>query len=394
MAAARTARSRCLAALGFLAVATVHAAGPDTLGWWPNSSKALHLLAAEKQCISSNDLRVCSGQDTRVGGRLAGSSIRDSSSMAATQAQQWLTTLDGRVVQALVEWFQGGEPCSGSVSRSSVRVLYFCGGGTVSEIVWSGEPDEARMWATHAEWMRPPRHSLSCEIEVHVGVPGLCDLLQPPDWLERYQLLMRVDVSEEIDTEKAERRRAEELDATHRLIQEGWELAAARGEISVARLGELGAGLLKQATVAGIVSDSSRPRPSAPEASYDFTYGEISQEGVLSIVDRVGLNAESVVYDLGSGRGGATILLALASGAKSIGLELDASRHAAAVRLFNAGVRHGHINLDEAGRIELRFRDAFLPGGFNDATHVYMLSTCFGPHGARQSLCSVRLRKL
>ena len=74
-------------------------------------------------------------------------------------------------------------------------------------------------------------------------------------------------------------------------------------------------------------------------------------------------------------------MLALASEAKSIGLELDATRHAAAVRLYDYGVSHQQINRDEADRIKMRHGDAFLPGAFHDATHVYMLSTCFGPHG-------------
>ena len=67
-------------------------------------------------------------------------------------------------------------------------------------------------------------------------------------------------------------------------------------------------------------------------------------------------------------------------GGRSVGVELDATRHVAALRLRDYGLSNDLITAEESDRIFLRNGDAFAPGAFSDATHIYMLSTCFGPH--------------
>ena len=102
------------------------------------------------------------------------------------------------------------------------------------------------------------------------------------------------------------------------------------------------------------------------------------------LADELALGPETVVYDLGSGFGRATTLFAMHSGGRSVGVELDASRHNAATRLRQHGLTSGLLTPDEAERVVLFHGDAFAPGVFADATHVYMLST----YGATISLSS------
>lgn len=54
---------------------------------------------------------------------------------------------------------------------------------------------------------------------------------------------------------------------------------------------------------------------------------------------------------------------------RSVGVELDASRYTAALRLRDYGIAHGLIAADESDRIFFRNGDAFAPGAFVDATH-------------------------
>ena len=103
---------------------------------------------------------------------------------------------------------------------------------------------------------------------------------------------------------------------------------------------------------------------------------------------------------------------------RSIGVELDASRHNAALRLRDYGLAHDLIAAEESDRIVFRNADAFAPRAFVDATHsksrrwrlcscdesnptnacacrcaVYMLSTCFGPHIFARFLAAISAEK-
>ena len=54
---------------------------------------------------------------------------------------------------------------------------------------------------------------------------------------------------------------------------------------------------------------------------------------------------------------------------RSIGVELDASRYAAALRLRDYGVAHDLLTAEESDRTFFRNGDAFAPRAFIDATH-------------------------
>ena len=260
----------------------------STDGWWPGSEAALAHLDS-LPCVregtgdfvaASMQQRVCVGEDiTDALGRVVGRAEPTDSCVPAQHAQQWLTTAEGRLVPALQKWFVRGTACAGG-SLSSRRVLFFCGGGANNQpaITWSGVPEEARFWATRASWMRglPPAAAAlagadalaappACEEEVHVGVPALCDLLPPPDWLPRYERLIEarpdvVDQSSAGDwtTGVHENIRAKELALTHSLIEASWQADVARGELTQERLEQLVVQLRVEAAVAASVDDSER----------------------------------------------------------------------------------------------------------------------------------------
>jgi hypothetical protein len=456
-----------LVAMWLPTIASVHPNISAALSVLDSISAAPHCLSLSSDGSSSSSdvvrLVLCPGQTITagLGSRLIGRSQRRITSVTARQAQQWLTTGDGRLVPALAEWYQGGDACGGPERArrrqnigSEAQVLYFCGGGAgdTPALLWAGDPHEARMWATRAEWMRPrlrrstksspgrtevldPTGRLGaagklaagaggvwdaealasdqCEWELHVGLPALCTLLSPPPWLERYERLIKAHPvpapfghsgmargplvlgapplhggDDAVAVDGAQKRLAELAD-TQRLIERSWVAAAERGEMDVARLEQLRAGLREEAAISASTRDAERPRPKAVEALYDFTYGEISTEGGLAVADHLELDARSVVYDLGSGHGALVMLFALYGAGMAVGLELDATRHAAASRLKLHGLDKGWINPEEGSRMSLRNADAFVPGAFADATHIYMLSTCFGPHVFAQFLGAV-----
>jgi hypothetical protein len=66
---------------------------------------------------------------------------------------------------------------------------------------------------------------------------------------------------------------------------------------------------------------------------YASTYGEITPAGFRALARRVGLGAQDVFVDLGSGVGRAVVQAALENGVRrSAGVELAASRHERAAR--------------------------------------------------------------
>jgi hypothetical protein len=268
-----------------------HCRHPANEGWWPGVQTALAHLDS-LPCIregsdsaiavpTSLQQRVCVGDDiTDVLGRVVGRAEPANSCVPAHHVQQWLTTADGRLVPALQKWFVRGSACAGG-GLSSRRVLFFCGGGTDDQpaITWSGVAEEARFWATRASWMRglppvaaallgadghPSAAPPACEEEVHIGVPTLCDLLPPPEWLPRYERLVeaRVDQSYGGDwaTGSLEDNRAKELAQTHSLIEAGWRADVARGELTQERMDQLVVQLRAEAAVAASVDDSERVR--------------------------------------------------------------------------------------------------------------------------------------
>jgi hypothetical protein len=325
-----------------------HCRHPENEGWWPGAEAALRHLDELLPCVrddgaagpTSLQQRVCVGEEvTDTLGRVVGRAEPTNSCFSAQHVQQWLTAADGRLVPALQKWFVRGTACGGGGGLSSRRVLFFCGGGAGNQpaITWSGPAEEARFWATRASWMRglPSAASAAlagleagaaaaappaCEEELHVGVPALCELLPPPEWLPRYERLLRARPDELVQasgaaagwsTGQLEDSRAQELAKTHALIEAGWRADVARGELTQERFDELVVQLRAEAAVAASVDDAERARPTTVGANYDFTYGEISSEGCLMLADALRLDAATVVYDLGSGFGRATVLFAL-----------------------------------------------------------------------------------
>ena len=104
---------------------------------------------------------------------------------------------------------------------------------------------------------------VACEAEVHVGVPRLCELLPPPEWLPRYERLVEMR-PDDLDQSRSggwatgdfEDIRAKELAKTHSLIEEGWRADVARGDLSEEQMERLLLQLRDEAVMAASVDDS------------------------------------------------------------------------------------------------------------------------------------------
>ena len=285
-------------------------------GWWPRTAGAQALLEGLPCVGGPGEGRVCLGGDvTDEHGRLVGSAEPADSCFPPAAVQQWVTTQEGRLVPALQRWFVRGAACGdGEGRRASRRVLLFCGGGAGNQasVAWSGPAEEARFWATRASWMRtaPPPPSplmpgtlppVACEGELHIGVPGLCEALPPPEWLPRYERLLSQHPAAEEAAQSdwalgagaaVPSSRQDELAATHELIEASWREDVARGELSAARMEELLRGLRAEAAVAAAVDDSQRPRPETVGANYDFTVSAAARLRLpLSLSLKKGLRA-------------------------------------------------------------------------------------------------------
>jgi len=69
----------------------------------------------------------------------------------------------------------------------------------------------------------------------------------------------------------------------------------------------------------------------------DTTYGELSTEGALTLAEELGWGRGDVVLDVGSGEGSLSALLMLATGGRTVGIEIDPSRHAHALSRWGVG---------------------------------------------------------
>ena len=130
-----------------------------------------------------------------------------------------------------------------------------------------------------------------------------------------------------------------------------------------------------------------------------LTYGELAPEGILQLVDvfdelarkrplhggarttaatAAGFGAGDTVVDVGSGVGKVVVAMAMLTGARAVGIELNAERALIADGALDDAVARGLLSADEASRVQLRrgdaTRDAVLPSG---TTFVYMSNLCF-----------------
>mmetsp|Transcript_905 Transcript_905/g.1526 ORF Transcript_905/g.1526 Transcript_905/m.1526 type:complete len:269 (-) Transcript_905:80-886(-) len=105
-------------------------------------------------------------------------------------------------------------------------------------------------------------------------------------------------------------------------------------------------------------------------------YGEVTPDGCALMFKNLPvfarLDADSVIYDLGSGYGKFTIWCGTVAKKKSVGIENNAERAQVASDAFSLAKSKGHLTEEEAARIKLIEGDAFADGAFADATHIYM----------------------
>lgn len=131
---------------------------------------------------------------------------------------------------------------------------------------------------------------------------------------------------------------------------------------------------------ASIESDSTGRRYTKKTS----TYGEIPYDSLQIILDNEHIGPNAVFYDLGSGAGKVAIGAFLNTPAKKVvGIELSPSRCAAADAMFKKFKQTNEYQVRRKNgkmrrSIELRKGD-FLKANLDDATIIYMCSTCFPP---------------
>lgn len=104
---------------------------------------------------------------------------------------------------------------------------------------------------------------------------------------------------------------------------------------------------------------------------YEPTYGELTFDGVNELVKRIGLRPSDQFIDIGCGIGKLVIQAALQSGAQCTGIELCRSRYDKAIRALHFCQTYHYIP-----NVRFIYADA-TTFSYNNATVVYMCSTCF-----------------
>jgi len=118
------------------------------------------------------------------------------------------------------------------------------------------------------------------------------------------------------------------------------------------------------------------------------TDGEILDDGVVTLLDSLGLDERSVLADLGSGNGGALVRMACALPLRAcFGIELIASKHERALALKDAAADDllAPTALLQGDLIEIgQYAEATAGDGaqeneakLGDLTHVFTCSVCF-----------------
>ena len=105
------------------------------------------------------------------------------------------------------------------------------------------------------------------------------------------------------------------------------------------------------------------------------TYGEITFEGVATLLKILKLKDTDVFYDLGCGIGKMVVQVYLSSPVKkSVGIELSSER---AENAFKAQEQLESDNKLKPGRTLAFYKESFLDTDLSDATAIYLASTCF-----------------
>ena len=107
------------------------------------------------------------------------------------------------------------------------------------------------------------------------------------------------------------------------------------------------------------------------------TYGEIPFNSLQTILDDLKLTDQDVFYDLGSGVGKTVVQVALTTPAKKIvGIELSPTRNMRVRKVMIVLERENIIPANKEFALEA---GNFLDADLNDATIIYMCSTCYSP---------------
>ena len=125
-------------------------------------------------------------------------------------------------------------------------------------------------------------------------------------------------------------------------------------------------------------------------AGREATYGEISREGILQLIDLLPaehrLGRGSVFVDIGSGVGKLVVAVAMVSEAAAFGIELSTERATMAADAVASAASLGLLSSEEVDRITLAQGDATADGALPQGTsHVWLANTCF-PEGLTRAL--------
>jgi len=105
------------------------------------------------------------------------------------------------------------------------------------------------------------------------------------------------------------------------------------------------------------------------------TYGEITQEGVNLLIDKIKPTKDDVFYDLGSGQGKMTTHIYLKTPVKkSVGIELSKSRYEGSKKIFKDLMNQNL--LDPKRKLEF-YNKNIKDVPLKDATIIYLSSLCF-----------------
>lgn len=109
------------------------------------------------------------------------------------------------------------------------------------------------------------------------------------------------------------------------------------------------------------------------------TYGEIDPISVDLIISKLDIDSNDVFYDLGSGSGKVTMqFYTNTSVKKSVGIELQSNRYDISIKALNR-LTTNYNNLIDSNRQLKYYNQNMAHSNIDDATIVFMCSTCYGP---------------
>ena len=269
----------------------------------------------------------------------------------------------GPLVNTAVQYYTGGDACDAAGMRGGrhiARLLHYCdGGATAATLAIRAAADAGAAPGGTARQHAWSRGCCQCQHSFLVASPALC--------------------AAGGDAARAMRARQRFMRAADAALESAFADAAERHSIE-------------------------RSVEHSIEWRSELTYGEITAQGALNVLDRLpaahALNGSSSLFDLGSGEGRLTLLAAMAFGLRqAAGIEIVPARHnvamAARRRLLGllaaaAGREHDAEGVDGGGtarallasveRAQLRPGDALEPGAFVEATQSaeFILATFLG----------------